>query len=222
VRFRCALHQSYFVSSGLVNPAAVYSAVEQNRLAKAKLNDKTVFIRTEEEVAALANSTSTKTWHYKLKNARDLSWASSAAFIDGAKINLPSGKKNWPYQLIRLKAPVMSLGRSTEFTKASIENYSKRWFEYSYPVATNVAGNEGGMGIQGIVFCGWESKGADLWGVTDHEFGHNWFPMIVGSNERLFAWMDEGFNTFINSLSSVDFNNEYKAEPIDLHQELKL
>jgi hypothetical protein len=60
------------VSSGEVNPTAVYSAVEQNRLAKAKLSDKTVFIRTEEEVAALANSTSTatKTWHYKLKNAR--------------------------------------------------------------------------------------------------------------------------------------------------------
>jgi hypothetical protein len=55
------------------------------------------------------------------------------------------------------------------------------------------------------MFCGWESKGEDLWGVTDHEFGHNWFPMIVGSNERLFAWMDEGFNTFINSLASVDF-----------------
>jgi hypothetical protein len=67
----------------------------------------------------------------------------------------------------------------------------------------HVAGNEGGMEYPGIVFCGWESKGED---VTDHEFGHNWFPMIVGSNERLFAWMDEGFNTFINS-SSVDFNN---------------
>ncbi len=68
------------------------------------------------------------------------------------------------------------------------------------------------MEYPGIVFCGWESKGEDLWGVTDHEFGHGWFPMIVGSNERLFAWMDEGFNTFINSLSSVDFNNgEYKA-----------
>jgi hypothetical protein len=65
------------------------------------------------------------------------------------------------------------LGRSTEFTKASIENYSKRWFEYSYPVATNVAGNEGGMEYPGIVFCGWESKG--FMGVTDHEFGHNWF-----------------------------------------------
>jgi hypothetical protein len=54
------------------------------------------------------------------------------------------------------------VGRSTEFTKASIENYSKRWFEYSYPVATNVG--EGGMEYPGIVFCGWESKGEDLWG----------------------------------------------------------
>jgi hypothetical protein len=60
--------------------------------------------------------------------------------------------------------------------------------------------NEGGMEYPGIVFCGWEAKGEDLWGVTDHEFGHNWFPMIVGSNERLFGWMDEGFNSFINSL----------------------
>ena len=50
------------------------------------------------------------------------------------------------------------------------------------------------------------SKGESLWGVTDHEFGHNWFPMIVGSNERLFAWMDEGFNTFINELSTEAFN----------------
>jgi hypothetical protein len=102
---------------------------------------------------------------------------------------------------------VTAWGRSTEYTKASIENYSKRWFEYPYPAATNVAGNEGEWNILESFFCSWESKGADLWGVTDHEFGHIWFPMIVGSNERLFAWMDEGFNTFINSLSSLDFNN---------------
>jgi hypothetical protein len=212
------------VSSGeLVNPTQVYTVSEQARLAQAKQSDKTVFIRTQEEVAALANSTSTatKTWHYKLKNARDLSWASSAAFIlDGAKINLPSGKKSLALSAYPVEsAGNTAWGRSTEFTKASIENYSKRWFEYSYPAATNVAGNEGGMEYPGIVFCGWESKGEDLWGVTDHEFGHNWFPMIVGSNERLFAWMDEGFNTFINSLSSVDFNNgEYKAQAADLHQ----
>jgi len=211
-------------SGELLNPTAVYSAIEQKRLAQAKQSEKTVMIRTAEEVAAnasLASSTSEKTWHFKIKNARDLSWASSSAFIlDGARINLPSGQK-----ALALSAyPVESAGneawgRSTEYTKASIENYSKRWFEYPYPVATNVAGNEGGMEYPGIVFCGWESKGEDLWGVTDHEFGHGWFPMIVGSNERLFGWMDEGFNTFINSLSSVDFNNgEYKSKVTDMHK----
>jgi aminopeptidase N len=111
-------------------------------------------------------------------------------------------------------------GRSTEYTKTSIENYSKRWFEYPYPAAINVAGIVGGMEYPGIVFCSYNAKNADLWGVTDHEFGHIWFPMIVGSNERLFAWMDEGFNTFINSVSSVDFNNgEYKEKAADLHKD---
>ncbi len=210
-------------SGELVNPTEVYSSEEQKRLAQAKLSDKTVLIRTADEVNALAKipSLATKTWHYKIKNARDLSWASSAAFIlDGAKINLPSGKKSLALSVYPVESDGNAAwGRSTEYTKTSIENYSKRWFEYPYPVATNVAGNEGGMEYPGIVFCGWESKGESLWGVTDHEFGHNWFPMVVGSNERLFAWMDEGFNTFINSLSSVDFNNgEYKEEKSDMHK----
>jgi hypothetical protein len=90
------------------------------------------------------------------------------------------------------------LGSIYRNTKASIENYSKRWFEYPYPAATNVAGNEGKISNRFV-----ELK-EQIYGVTDHEFGHIWFPMIVGSNERLFAWMDEGFNTFINSLSSLD------------------
>ncbi|MCK8140830.1 M1 family metallopeptidase [Flavobacterium sp. I-SCBP12n] len=212
------------VSSGeLLNPNAVYSAEELKRLEQAKQSDKTVFIRTAEEVAKSSKMavSSTKTWNFRIKNSRDLSWASSAAFIlDGAKINLPSGKKSLALSVYpQESAGNDAWGRSTEYTKGSIENYSKRWMEYPYPVATNVAGNEGGMEYPGIVFCSWESKGADLWGVTDHEFGHIWFPMIVGSNERIFGWMDEGFNTFINSVSSVDFNNgEYKEPKADLHQ----
>ncbi|MFV5689796.1 M1 family metallopeptidase [Flavobacterium sp. ZT3R25] len=210
-------------SGELLNPTAVYTVEQQKRLAQASKSDKTIMIRSADEVTTAANGTAPKTektWHYKIKNARDLSWASSAAFIlDGAKINLPSGKKSLALSAYPIEsAGNDAWGRSTEYTKSSIENYSKRWLEYPYPVATNVAGNEGGMEYPGIVFCGWESKGEDLWGVTDHEFGHNWFPMVVGSNERLFAWMDEGFNTFINSLSSVDFNNgEYKEKVTDLH-----
>jgi hypothetical protein len=96
--------------------------------------------------------------------------------------------------------------RSTEFVKASIEHYSEKWYEYPYPVATNVAGIVGGMEYPGIVFCSYNSGGQGLWGVTDHEFGHTWFPMIVGSNERKYGWMDEGFNEFINSISTKAFN----------------
>jgi aminopeptidase N len=74
-----------------------------------------------------------------------------------------------------------------------------------------VAGIVGGMEYPGIVFCSSKSMGEELWGVTDHEFGHTWFPMIVGSNERKYAWMDEGFNTFINDLSTEAFNKgEFK------------
>ena len=213
----------FVVCSGeLTNPNAVYSAVELGRVVKAKQSDSTVLIRTAEEVEAGAklNPATTKTWNFSIKNARDVSWASSAAFIvDGAKINLPSGKKILAMSTYPVEsAGMLAWGRSTEYTKASVENYSKRWFEYPYPTAVNVAGNEGGMEYPGIVFCNWESKGKRLWGVTDHEFGHTWFPMIVGSNERLFGWMDEGLNTFINSLSDVDFNNgEYKDVAEDLH-----
>jgi hypothetical protein len=211
-------------SGELVNPNEVYSVAQQKLWSAAAKSDKTIIIRSGDDVANAVSKPLAKptiTWHFKIKNTRDVSFASSAAFIiDAARINLPSGKKSLAISAYPVESEGDSAwGRSTEYTKASIENYSKRWFEYPYPAATNVAGNEGGMEYPGIVFCGWESKGEQLWGVTDHEFGHIWFPMIVGSNERLFAWMDEGFNTFINSLSSVDFNNgEYKNPNTDMHQ----
>jgi hypothetical protein len=84
-------------------------------------------------------------------------------------------------------------------------------------MASNIATNVGGMEYPGIVFCDYKAETESLFGVTDHEFGHTWFPMIVGSNERKYGWMDEGFNTFINSLADDDFNNgEYKSQKIDM------
>lgn len=195
----------------LLNPSEVWSSKQLERYNQAKSSNKTVLIRTAEEVEkehSTQNQKGTKTWKYTLKNARDVAWASSQAFIiDGAKIDLGSGKT-----ALALSAyPRESNGgnawkRSTEYTKASIEHYSKMWYEYPYPVAVNVASNVGGMEYPAISFCGSKAKAANLWGVTDHEFGHNWFPMIVGSNERLHAWMDEGFNTFINDISTQAFN----------------
>tara|TARA_B110000046_G_scaffold185480_1_gene227279 strand:+ start:14848 stop:17082 length:2235 start_codon:yes stop_codon:yes gene_type:complete len=211
-------------SGALLNPSEVYTQEQQNRLKTAEMSDETVMIRSEAEVtqpSSRPTNSATLTWKFRIENSRDVAWASSAAFIlDAARINLPSGKKS----LAMSAYPVESVGqdawtRSTEYTKASIEHYSEKWLEYPYPAAINVAGNEGGMEYPGIVFCNYESKTERLWGVTDHEFGHIWFPMIVGSNERLHAWMDEGFNTFINSLSTDAFNNgEYKERKSNMHR----
>jgi hypothetical protein len=202
------------VGSGkLMNPKEVLSKELQNRYDQAMQSDETVYLVSPAEIK---NTTLTRpkqegtlTWHFQIENARDVAFATSRAFIwDAAKINLANGKAT----LAQSAYPKESDGvdawtRSTEYTKASIEYYSETWFEFPYATATNVAAAVGGMEYPGLNFCSYNSKGADLWGVTDHEFGHNWFPMIVGTNERRYAWMDEGFNTFINHYSSNAFND---------------
>ena len=210
-------------SGELLNPQEVFTAEQLKRWNAAKLSDKTIAIRSAEEVTDPKSrpAKETLTWKFKMTNTRDVAWASSKAFVlDAARINLPSGKK----ALAVSAQPVESngrdgYGRGVEYVKASIEHYSGKWFEYPYPMAVNIATNVGGMEYPGIVFCGWKAKDAEAWGVVDHEFGHTWFPMIVGSNERKFGWMDEGFNTFINGLSTAAFNNgEYKAPQDDMHK----
>jgi Peptidase family M1 domain len=205
-------------SGELQNAAEVLTTSQLSRLEEAKKSDKTVMIRTEKEVTNPSSrpAATTLTWKYKIINARDVAWASSKSFIwDAAKINLPSGKTSLAMSVYPAESNgKKAWGRATEYTKGSIENYSNRWYEFPYPVATNVASNVGGMEYPGIVFCGSKAETEGLFGVTDHEFGHTWFPMIVGSNERRYGWMDEGFNTFINSLADDDFNKgEYKNPP---------
>jgi hypothetical protein len=203
----------------LLNAQEVLNNEQLIRFEKSKSSDKTIEIISEKEIGNLSKnkkSTARKTWKYNLKNARDFAWAASGAFLwDAAKIDLPSGKKSIAMSYYPGESKGQNAwGRSTAYVKGSVENYSKRWYEYPYPVAVNVASNVGGMEYPGIVFCSSGSTNAGLFGVTDHEFGHTWFPMIVGSNERRYGWMDEGFNTFINSLADEDFNQgEYSSPP---------
>lgn len=207
------------VGSGeLVNAKEVLTKKEQERWEQAKNSDKTVFVISPEEAGNTAITRPVQngkvTWHFKMKNTRDVAFASAKNFIwDAARINLPSGKKSMAQSAYTSDVDGNEAwGRSTEYVKGSIEFYSKTYYEFPYPNAVNVASNVGGMEYPGLSFCGAGSKGSDLWDVTDHEFGHNWFPMIVGSNERRYAWMDEGFNTFINYYSATAFNNnEYPS-----------
>ncbi|MGY6559507.1 MAG: M1 family metallopeptidase [Nitritalea sp.] len=202
------------VASGeLQNPRQVLSKTLLDRMDEAARSDARVYLIQPEEVGDNAllrpKQEGTLTWHFKMENSRDIAFASSKAFIwDAARINLPSGKKSMLQSVYPKESDGdEAWGRSTEYGKASVEHYSEMWYEYPYPVAVNVAANVGGMEYPGLSFCSYRSKGESLWGVTDHEFGHNWFPMIVGTDERRHAWMDEGFNTFINYYSYLAFND---------------
>ncbi|NID14235.1 M1 family metallopeptidase [Luteibacter yeojuensis] len=200
-------------SGELVNPEDVLTATQRERLARARQSDKTVMIRTAEEVsdpASRPKKGGTLTWKFRMKNTRDVAFGASTAYVwDAARINLPEGKT----ALAMSVYPVESVGqdrwgRSTEYLKASVEHFSTKWYPYPYPVAINEAGTAAsGMEYPGIVFDPMRAPAKPLHMVTAHEIGHTWFPMIVGSNERRDAWMDEGFNTFIDVYEADAFNH---------------
>jgi hypothetical protein len=205
-------------SGELVNPAEVLTPTEIERLNKAKASDAKVTIVGADEIGKASThlkNSGNVAWHFKIKNSRDVSWACSTSFIwDAARINLPDDKKSLAMSFYPVECSSDSgWGRATEYTKASIEFYSKTYFVFPYPAASNVAGHVNGMEYPGIVFCSWKAKMSGLFFVTTHEFGHNWFPMVVGSNERKYAWMDEGFNTFINIYSGQYFNKGEYNKP---------
>jgi len=196
----------------LQNAAEVLTAQQIARLAAARNSDKTIMVRTAAEVndpKSRPVQKGTLTWRFKMNNTRDVAFGASKAFMwDAARVNLPEGKKVLAMSVYPVESAGDSAwGRSTEYLKASIEYFSKTWFVYPYPTAINEAGIAAGMEYPGILFDGMNDKGKELYWVTAHEIGHNWFPMIVGSDERRNAWMDEGFNTFIDIYASDAFHN---------------
>jgi hypothetical protein len=199
-------------SGSLQNPEQVLTATQRARLAQARKSDATVIILSAAEVGAAASRPThegTSTWHFHMDNTRDVVFSASRAFIwDAARIQLPDNGSSIAMSFYPVEsAGDAAWGRSTEYLKHSVEDFSRRWYPYPYPAAVNVAGGSSGMEYPGVLFDGIEDKGKDLFWITAHEIGHTWFPMVVGFNERRDAWMDEGFNTFIDVYESDTFAN---------------
>ena len=222
------LPSAYIVeaSGELLNPQEVMTSIQLKRWEEAKNSEQKVYIRTAAEVTDVLSRPSkpTCTWKFKINNSRDFAWAASKSFVwEGIRINLPGGKKALGISLypVESKQPG-SWERSSEYIKFSIEYFSKIWYEYPYPCAVNVASNVDGMEYPGIVFCSEKDTGNEFWRVVKHELSHTWFPMIVGSNERKYAWMDEGLNVFIDNMAEASFNNGefngYFAKELPLEQ----
>jgi hypothetical protein len=198
-------------SGELTNPGDVLTAAQQKRLAQAAQSDATVMIRSPQEVtdpSSRPQQSGKQTWRFHMEHTRDVAFAASPAFVwDAARINLPEGK----HSLAMSVYPVEGVGkdkwnRSTEYVKGAIEHFSSKWYPYPWPAAINLGGYGAGMEYPGIVFDGYDDQGPMLFWITAHEIGHTWFPMVVGSNERRNAFMDEGFNTFIDVYASDAFN----------------
>ena len=206
-------------SGDLQNPKDVLTAEEIKRLSLASNSDKTITIISADELGKPSmrpSSNGNLTWHFKMDNTRDIAFAASKGLIwDAAKINLPSGRK----ALAMSCYPIESSGdtawaRSTEYLKASIEIYSEHFFEYPWNNAVSSAGITEGMEYPGMIFNNYKETKASLWFLISHEIGHNWYPMIVGSNERRYMWQDEGLNTYMNFIANDIFNNgEYETDP---------
>ena len=207
------------VGSGeLVNPEDVLTKAELQRYAQARNSDKTVVIRSAAEVTdptSRPKQGGALTWRFKMQNTRDVAFGASAAYVwDAARIDLPGGK----HALAQSAYPVESIGKdgwqnSTQHVKYTVEFFSKyTGFDYPWPNAIAEAGVAGGMEYPGIVFDWWKANGYTLFLLAVHEVGHSWFPMIVGSDERRNAWMDEGMNTFVDVIAHADWGKAHGGE----------
>ena len=199
-------------SGTLQNPEEVLTKTQRARLDRARTSEETVSIIGPDEVRDAdmrPREDGQLTWHFRMEKTRDVAWAASPAFAwDAARAQLPSGDSVLAMSYYPPSAATDDGWlRSTEFTKATVEIFSDYLTPYPWDTIVNVGGPVGGMEYPGLAFCSREVSGYTLFFLTVHEHGHQWFPMIVGSDERRHAWMDEGLDTFINVLAHRRFND---------------
>ena len=205
----------------LKNEKEVLSKKQQKRLQEAKTTyDKPVLIHTQEEAisAEKKRSNKTKTWRYYAENVRDYAFATSRKFIwDGMAVNI-NGRSVMAYSLYSKEANPLYGDHSTLATAQTLKTYSKYTFDYPYHKAVSVDGQMG-MEYPQIAFNpgrpdlpdgGYSDRMKYLMiKVTIHEVGHNFFPMIVNSDERQWTWMDEGLNSYVEMLAELDYDPNF-------------
>ncbi|MFT5424026.1 MAG: hypothetical protein ACI89L_001818 [Phycisphaerales bacterium] len=213
----------------LQNSYDVLTADQIQRLGVAKTSDATVEILKLDEVGTPESRPAGEgdlTWKFTANNVRTFAFATSQAFAwDACKADVtnldgttkmvlcqsfyPAEAEAWySDREYPMADETTKPGGSSQYIKHAIEFYSDWVYPYPYPEMSNINGPEGGMEYPMMVFCGAKTSDQGLFGVTDHEVGHNWYPMLVNSDERRYMWMDEGFNTFINRYSGTAWTGQ--------------
>jgi hypothetical protein len=218
----------------ITNMPQVLSATQIKRLDKAKTASEPVMIVTqaEAEAAEKGKPTGKKTWLFKADNVRDFAFTSSRKYIwDAMQVDV-EGKKVWAMSLYSKEGNPLWEKYSTQAVAHTLKSYSRRTIAYPYPVAYSVhAVAGGGMEYPMISFNGGRPQADGTYSketklgmiaVIVHEVGHNFFPMIVNSDERQWSWMDEGLNSFLENLACNEFDRDFSvAEPQDIVQYMR-
>lgn len=206
----------------LQNAEEVLTAAQRNRLRQADTAKAPVFVVTPAEASSNEKSRSRakKTWRYSARNVRDFAFASSRKFIWDAQRHNVGGNNVLAMSLYPNEAEPLWSRYSTRAIVHTLNVYSRYTFTYPYPVAISVNGPVGGMEYPMICFNGPRPETDKTYAkrtkyglisVVIHEVGHNFFPMIVNSDERQWTWMDEGLNTFLQYLSEVEWEEKYPS-----------
>ncbi|MGK0265722.1 MAG: hypothetical protein ACI8UD_004387, partial [Planctomycetota bacterium] len=182
----------------LQNPEEVLTKTARERLSHVLESDDEIDIVTKDEVDA---GTSTATgdrlvWHYVADMVNDFAWATAERFVWKATRATIPGKGPVPIHMFYLPERASRFARAGKITRHALEFYSKLWVPYPFPQLTLQDGPSAGMEYPMVINS---NQGA-----ADHEAAHQWWPMMVGTNETMYGWMDEGFNTYMNILSGAD------------------
>lgn len=210
----------------LQNPLQVLTATQRQRLARAMTSENPVFIVTKEEATTPATrpaGTGPLTWRFHADSVRDFAWASSRAYVwDAAGYRYrPGSRVIEMHSLYPREAMPLWDSVSTRAIAQTMRTYGRMAFPYPYPKAVNVHGPVFGMEYPMVAFCGARPApdgsytaglARALISVTIHEVGHNWFPMIVASDERKWTWMDEGINSFLQYYAEKEWDPQYPSQ----------
>jgi hypothetical protein len=205
----------------LQNENKVLTREQRKRFEKARTSfEEPIFIVNQEEAekAEKGSSNKTKTWHFNAKNVRDFAFASSRKYIwDAMAVNI-NGKTVMAISLYPKEGNPLWEEHSTRVVANTLEEYSKMTFDYPYSKAISVHADRQGMEYPMICFnygrpnpdgTYSERTKRGMIGVITHEVGHNFFPMIVNSDERQWTWMDEGINSFVEILAELDYDPNF-------------
>jgi len=188
-------------TGALQNSRDVLTPTQITRLSQAAKSDSVVHIVTQQDLtsgAARPRKTGTMTWRFTAKDVRDVVFAASPDYLWDA-----SSWKGILANAYYRPSAIDTWKDGADMSRMSIMEYSERWFQYPYPQITAVEGPISGMEYPMVAMEAKSNDKYELYNVVTHEIGHMWFPMIVGSNERMHMWQDEGFNTFINTFSEA-------------------